>query len=88
MIMKQGKGSMVYYLHCPLAMTQKSGHWKVLEKPPHLIDHRSEIIANELGTIGSAAYWTAITKVETKLKYIKNILAFFAFGLDFFVILA
>jgi hypothetical protein len=86
--MEQGKGSMVYYPGVTLATTQKAGHRKILEKPSRLIDHRPEILANELGTIGSAAYWTAIAKFETKLKYIKNIDANFTLGLDFFVILA
>jgi hypothetical protein len=46
---------MVYHLGLTLATTQKAGHRKVLVKSSLLIDYRSEIIANELGTIGSAA---------------------------------
>jgi hypothetical protein len=88
--MEQGKGSMVYYRHSTLAMTQKAGHGKILIKFSLLIDHWPVIILKKLCTIGSAAYWTAITKakVAAGIKYIWKLLAFLTFGLDFFVILA
>lgn len=82
---------MLYKPLLAFVLTQKAGNWKILVVSSLLIDGRAVIIPNKVGTIGFAAYWTAIAEVVAKIreiKYLKNILIYLTFILDFFVILA